>query len=312
MLSALALILTGCGGEGERTDNPFAERAQTVLPNPLLQAAATQADAEGRTADAERLRRLDEVAVGIWLTPERFPEDEVASYVADTVATAGPTVPVFVLYGIPDRDCASGFSAGGLDEDSYLPWVRAIAAAAGETSVAVLEPDALAAATSCADENTRIELLREAVDILADAGVTTYVDAGHSFWVSAADMAELLRSVGVERIRGFATNVANYQPEPKERAYAAELSGLLGGAQYVIDTGRNGESTATGEPVEEWCNPSEQSLGVLPGVVDDDSGLDALLWIKPPAESDGTCNGGPAAGDIWIDRALELATAAGW
>ena len=28
----------------------------------------------------------------------------------------------------------------------------------------------------------------------------------------------------------------------------------------------------------------------------DGSGLDALLWIKLPGESDGTCNGGPAAG----------------
>ena len=35
--------------------------------------------------------------------------------------------------------------------------------------------------------------------------------------------------------------------------------------------------------------------------------VDAYCWIKRPGESDGTCNGGPAAGGWWPDRALELA-----
>jgi endoglucanase len=30
------------------------------------------------------------------------------------------------------------------------------------------------------------------------------------------------------------------------------------------------------------------------------------LWIKPPGESDGPCNGGPAAGAWWPDAAIEL------
>jgi endoglucanase len=34
---------------------------------------------------------------------------------------------------------------------------------------------------------------------------------------------------------------------------------------------------------------------------------DAFLWIKPPGESDGTCNGGPGAGQFWVDYALALA-----
>jgi endoglucanase len=35
--------------------------------------------------------------------------------------------------------------------------------------------------------------------------------------------------------------------------------------------------------------------------------VDAYLWLKKPGESDGTCNGGPKAGEFWLDRALELA-----
>ncbi len=326
LLGAL-VVLVGCSGS-DKPVAPAPERIQTVVANPELEAAALQAEAAGRDADASRLRRLNEIPTGIWLTPERFPATEAAAYVSGLVAEAtgspvvaqspedesskAPTTPVFVLYGIPDRDCTGEFSAGGLSQEAYLPWVQAIATAAGESSVVVLEPDALAAATSCAEESTRVDLLEQAVGILAVAGVTTYVDAGHSAWVPPEDMAALLRQVGVERVRGFATNVANYQPQATERIYADTLSGMLDDAHYVIDTGRNGNSTKTGDSVSEWCNPSGQALGALPAFVRGDGGLDALLWIKPPAESDGPCNGGPPAGDLWIEGALELATTAGW
>lgn len=35
--------------------------------------------------------------------------------------------------------------------------------------------------------------------------------------------------------------------------------------------------------------------------------VDVFLWVKPPGESDGTCNGGPAAGRWWPEYALGLA-----
>ena len=35
--------------------------------------------------------------------------------------------------------------------------------------------------------------------------------------------------------------------------------------------------------------------------------LDAFLWIKRPAESDGACRGAPQAGQLHLDYALELA-----
>lgn len=30
------------------------------------------------------------------------------------------------------------------------------------------------------------------------------------------------------------------------------------------------------------------------------------MWIKPPGESDGSCNGGPTPGKFWLDYALDL------
>ncbi|CAN5118313.1 hypothetical protein BH09ACT12_BH09ACT12_36430 [soil metagenome] len=319
---AIVTLLTGCGSSDDSSHratsadgNVFAELPQTVADSPRLTAAAKQVAADGDADGAASLERIATVPTGIWLTPERYGANEVGPYVAGVVAsTEGGTVPLFVLYGVPDRDCTGGYSTGGLTTDTYLPWVQAIADAAttdGATSAAVLEPDAVAGSVSCGGAD-RLSLLHDALGILTDAGLTTYVDAGHSDWLPASTMARLLRKVGVENGRGFATNASNYQPEASERAYAAELSSLLDGAHYVIDVGRDGDPSGSGKPVKDWCNPPDRALGESPGYVDDGSPLDALLWIKPPAESDGECHGGPPAGDIWVARALELAAGAGW
>ncbi len=39
---------------------------------------------------------------------------------------------------------------------------------------------------------------------------------------------------------------------------------------------------------------------------------DALTWIKAPGESDGTCGGGPPAGQFWVDYAIGLAQRAAY
>jgi endoglucanase len=293
--------------------NPFQAREQYVDRSALLVAADDQAHADGDARGSAVLDRMLKVPQGIWLLPERFPTSgSVGAFVAATQKAAGSDVPLFVVYGIPDRDCAAGQSSGGLDATTYLPWVQAIADAAGRDGRAavVLEPDALATADQCHLADERVRLLSGAVTELRNAGVTTYVDAGHSSWVSVADMARLLRAVGVTTVRGFATDVSNYQPEDAETAYAGQLRRALGGAvHYVVDSGRNG---APGAGPTDWCNPPHRALGREPGYVADGTGLDALLWVKPPAESDGTCHGGPAAGEVWTQRAVALATAAGW
>jgi endoglucanase len=179
----------------------------------------------------------------------------------------------------------------------------------GGQVAAVVEPDALASAVECDRRAERVELISAAVEALAAAGVTTYVDGGHSNWVDPADLAPLLQQVGVADVRGFATNVANYQTDDDERAYGEKLSRLLGGAHYVIDSGRNGNGST-----EDWCNPTGRAYGTDPSAAPrgDAAHLDAYLWIKPPGESDGVCGGGPAAGDFWPERALEMAASSGW
>jgi endoglucanase len=322
-LLALVPALSGCSGSGgeaaggkpaeAQAVNPYAERSGYADPGSHAARAAAQAEADG-DADAERVyARLATTPQGIWLTPEQHPPGQVGPFVEQVVAAADAAgqVPTFVVYGVPDRDCTGGFSQGGLTAEQYGPWTDEIAGAAGagDRAAAVVEPDALAAAIECDRRDERVRLIRAAVAALAGAGVTTYVDGGHSNWVDPADLAPLLKQVGVEDVRGFAVNVANYQSDQDERAYGEQLSGLLGGAHYVIDSGRNGNGST-----KDWCNPTGRAYGTDPAVAPegDAAHLDAYLWVKPPGESDGECGGGPAAGEFWPKRALEMAASSGW
>lgn len=284
--------------------NPFTRHEMFVHPH----SQAAQAAESHAGHEAELFARLAAIPTAIWLTPEAHPTGSVGPFVGEITdqAEAAEQMPVFVTYAIPARDCSAGHSAGGLDAHGYGAWIEEVAGALRSPAVIIVEPDALAMAAECDRVRERVELISAAVDVFGDAGAVVYIDAGHSDWIDPAPMAELLERAGVNDARGFATNVSAYQSDDAERAYAETLRDLVGGANYVIDSGRNG---AGGTP--QWCNPSEQALGQRPGAIDDD-GLDALVWVKPPGESDGTCGGGPPAGQWWGTRAVELATNAGW
>jgi endoglucanase len=120
-------------------------------------------------------------------------------------------------------------------------------------------------------------------------------------------MAALLRAADVRKVRGFSLNVSNFNPTPAQEAYGDRLSRLLGGAHYVIDTSRNGAATA-----KTWCNPPGQALGTPPTADTGNPRVDAFVWAKPPGASDGSCNGGPPAGQFWLAYALSLARNARW
>ncbi|MCS5716799.1 glycoside hydrolase family 6 protein [Herbiconiux sp. CPCC 205763] len=309
----LATMVAGVGAiyaqGGVAGDNPFAGSSFFVDPGSKAQTAADAAAGSDDDADAATFTRIAAVPTAIWLTPEKHPVGEIGGYVsgiAEAAQKLGQT-PVFSVYGVPNRDCGN-LSSGGLSAEQYPVWVQEIAdALSGGPAVVILEPDALALADECGNVDERLAEIGAAVDSLAGTGLTVYLDAGHSNWGPAADMADLLNRAGVSRARGFSTNVSNYNATDVEQAYADQISALTGGAHYVIDTSRNGNGSDG-----QWCNPSGRALGAEPAVSPSGSAQDANLWVKPPGESDGTCNGGPAAGEWWNAGALELATNAGW
>lgn len=295
-------------------DNPL---AGDVLHD---QADAQVDVARAAETDARRGELLGAVATqpqGRWLTGDVAVE-QVAARVRTWVAEAAGAVPVLVVYALPGRDCGSYSAGGAADEAAYLSWVDQLAAglrADDGEAVVVLEPDGLAQ-LDCLDAGaraSRLRMLTGAVDRLgAQPQTHVYLDAGHSGWVPAAEMAGRLLAAGVDRARGFSLNVSNFQPTADLTDYAADLSVRTGGAHAVLDTGRNGTGPAPAGPLS-WCNPEGRALGTPPTTATGSDVVDALLWIKPPGESDGTCGPGQLpAGQLDVPRALELARTAGY
>lgn len=286
------------------TAGPFTGQSLYTDPD------SSVAKAVASSGDAAALAPLPTTPTAIWLLPEAHPTASVASFVDGVAkaAEAAEQMPVFVIYGIPDRDC-NNESAGGLTDAEYPGWVSAIAQGlAGHKTAVILEPDSLALSVSCGNTDARVEQIRDAVSRLnaADSTVTAtdmsiYLDGGHSTWLDVATQSQLLQRAGIENVRGFATNVSNFNTTQSERDYDEQVSAQTGGSHYVIDTSRNGNGTNG-----EWCNPAGRKIGDAPGAVSDGSKQDANLWIKNPGESDGECNGAPAAGAWWNDGALAL------
>jgi endoglucanase len=122
-------------------------------------------------------------------------------------------------------------------------------------------------------------------------------------------MATRLKSAGVAGARGFFLNVSNFRTTAGELSYGDQLSALIGGKHYVVDTSRNGLGPTADS---QWCNPAGRALGNRATTATGDALADAFFWIKRPGESDGTCNGGPAAGQWWAGYALGLAQRAAY
>lgn len=263
-----------------------------------------------RPADAARMEAMGAQPMAEWLGEWNTDVGAEVDRIL-TLAGGSGTRPVLALYAIPMRDCGS-YSAGGLTPSAYRVWIDQVASGIrGRHPIIVLEPDALAQTTCLTDEQhaERETLLRDAVTRLADAGAYVYIDAGHSGWLGAAEAAARLLRVGVDRARGFALNTSNFGSTSSQVTYGRTISSLVGGKPFMLDTSRNGNGFS---PDGQWCNPPGRALGAKPTLSTGLADVDGFLWIKRPGESDGTCNGGPAAGGFWADYALDLAKSAGW
>ena len=278
-----------------------------VLASERTKASAAAASEAPGSPEQDAAAYLAAQPTAYWLVPEADPLGAVGDRVAQLAREARLQSArlAVVVYGLPGRDCGN-YSAGGLEPAAYADWTReigaALTAASDVSPIVILEPDSLALAPDCGNLGARAAQLSDAIDALASEQTWIYLDGGHSNWRPVSEMASLLRQVGgLDRVRGFATNVSNFNATADEVRYARALSTAVGGGLHaVIDTSRNGAGS-TGD----WCNPPGRLVGEPGGSVGDDV-VDTNLWIKPPGESDGTCNGGPPAGIWWPGGAVEL------
>jgi endoglucanase len=292
--------------------NPFA--GVKLYVNNYSNAAQQAQDWESsRPADAKLIAKIAAQPTAWWMG-EWSKDVQIASKNLGNATSSEGTVPVVVLYNVPNRDCGQYSKGGSVSNEAYSKWIREFAKGAGSNRfIVVLEPDALGLMTKClspADQKARMAMMKDAVEVLeATPGVSVYIDAGNAKWAPAADMAKRLQGAGVDEADGFALNVSNYIANEPTLEYGHAISALLGGKHFIVDTGRNGNG-ATADA--EWCNPDGRAIGVAPTTNTGDPLVDAFMWIKPPGESDGTCHGGPKAGDFWPELALGLAKRAKW
>jgi cellulase/cellobiase CelA1 len=176
-----------------------------------------------------------------------------------------------------------------VEMQAYEKWVSGFAAGLGDRpAVVILEPDALAGLNSCssnAQRQARLQMLSYAVKSLQTKRDRVYLDAGHSNWVPAGQMAGRLRAADIGQAYGFALNVSNYDPTGREIGYAHELDRALGlPKRFVIDTSRNGNSSSggPGRPAADLIPraPPGAAGGALAGRLFTNPDTQAADWVQ--------------------------------
>ncbi|MBA3891172.1 MAG: glycoside hydrolase family 6 protein, partial [Gemmatimonadaceae bacterium] len=230
--------------------NPMQGRPLYVHPatDARRQAAAWQ---RSRPDDAARMLRIASQPHAIWLG-EWDGDVRQVTETHSRNAEGARSLPVFVAYNIPYRDCGLHSRGGARNGSEYRRWIIGLARGlGGRPAVVVLEPDAIAAIdclpARLADE--RYALIAEAASVLTTAGAIVYIDAGNANWQQPGEIARRLTRAGIASAQGFALNVSNFHATDPNVQYGARVSQLVGGKHYVIDTSRNGR----GAQVErEW------------------------------------------------------------
>jgi endoglucanase len=293
VLAVLAATVLGCAQQPDRTLHPD---PPAVTYRPLTHPFRDARLAVDPDSEAARYERANGAG---WLAPiadqpqahwVNSPQDLDTLPVLLGAARDQHALPVLVAYWVPNRGCTNN-KQGAPTPAAYQAWIRSMIARLGATrAVVILEPDAVSA--DCFDA-ARGKVLAQAVRQLSAAGQSVYIDAGHPRWKSTGQTAERLLESGIADAEGFAVNVSNRQTTATDIAWGRELSDLVGKRPFVIDVSRNGIGPPPDGPggAAQWCNPAHQGLGVAPTTHTGVPGVDALLWIKRPGESDGKCGG---------------------
>ncbi|MFG2022914.1 glycoside hydrolase family 6 protein [Streptomyces sp. NPDC048825] len=320
-VAGAVLLLAGCfssGDDGNEANEPAGEVSQQpkgddpfwVNPDGNAAEQVSTFTEEGKKKEAELIRKIAAQPTGQWVTPESA-EDEARGFTE--AAEKADRDALLVVYNIPHRDCGQFSQGGAADGNAYREFIDQVASGIGDRNATViLEPDALLhVVDGCTAEEfhqERLDLLKGAVEKLSSLENTkVYLDAGNA-GSNPSDLYDPLKRAGIDQADGFSVNVSNFYTTEDSTQYGKELSAKIGNKPFVIDTSRNGNGPYT-EGEDPWCNPPGRALGEEPTTKTGDDLVDAYLWVKRPGESDGTCRGGPKAGEWWPEYALNLAKA---
>jgi len=344
-VASCLVLASACGGAQTdargagppaTTANPFAGARFYLNPDYVKE---VEAAAAASPAHAALLRKVEAYPTAVWLDSIASAQqvsrhlDGAQKQQGDGKESAQPVLSVFVVYDLPNRDCSAKSSSGELAVESggearyqkeFIDVIAAqFAAHPAQRIAAIIEPDSLPnVATNlnvpkcAASEQAYRRSIAYAISRLSLPHVSLYLDAAHAGWLGwdpnrtkiATIFKEVLEAAGgADKVRGFATNVSNYNvvrgddgktlepsnPCPDEMSYVEALADSLGdvgikGKGFIIDTSRDGRPgirTRWGS----WCNVKGAGLGERPRAAPAKL-VDAYFWVKPPGESDGTSN----------------------
>ncbi|KAI0160011.1 1, 4-beta cellobiohydrolase [Hypoxylon sp. FL1284] len=229
-----ASTATKANGAAEWSGNPFS--GVSMWANSFYASEVSESAVPVLGAGAEAVAKVPSF---MWIDT-RDKVDMMADTLANIKAAndAGAETPnagIFVVYDLPDRDCAAAASNGEYSiadggAEKYKAYIDAIVDVAKNYSdvrlLLVIEPDSLANMVTntniekCANaQDTYMELTSYAIKGLNLPNVAMYLDAGHAGWLgwpanldpAAALFAKVYKDAGSpDALRGLVTNVANY------------------------------------------------------------------------------------------------------
>ncbi|KAL1841084.1 hypothetical protein VTJ49DRAFT_7415 [Mycothermus thermophilus] len=359
--TVLAALLAAAGSaspvpelEARQSGNPFVGRTLLVNPGYSLKLDQTRQAflSRGDQANANKVKYVQEKVGTFWWISNIFLLRDIDAAIQEARAAKqrgeNPIVGL-VLYNLPDRDCSAGESSGELKlsqnglnryKQEYVnPFAQKLKAATDVQFAVVIEPDALGnmvTGTTAFCRNARgpqQEAIGYAISQLQASHIHLYLDVANGGWLgwpdnlgpTAEEVRTILQKAGSNaRIRGFSSNVSNYNPyqtdnpppftagspSADESRYANSLGEAMRQrglpSQFIIDQGRVALPGARSE-WGQWCNVSPAGFGQPFTTNTNNPNVDAIVWVKPGGESDGQCgmSGAPQAG-AWFDAYAQM------
>jgi endoglucanase len=241
----------------------------------------------------------------------------VSRYLTRASVQSPGTVPLLATYRILNGLCSGHrLSDSPVDAAGYHDFIEGFAQGIGSyRAVLFLEMDSIITMPCLSGHGkaVREHELSDAINILNAncPHLVIYLDAGAADALPARDAARYLRRSGVANIQGFFLNSTHFDWTSHEIRYGEQISRMLGGKHFVINTGENGigprrPRDIVHQGLEVLCNP-RAGLGPLPTASTGYGNVDMFAWTSNPGESGGQCvPGAPPTGQYWPAYAKSL------
>ena len=309
----------GFGEAAEAPDNPLAGLEFYVDKETSTWEAWQHLERTGQQAKADEIWKIAREPRNLWFGDFTRPANQFYGKVRRPIeeAKALGQVPLLTVLRALAVKCSPDYQGGGPREDALTrAWYDKFANAIGDDRVVIaFEPDSLGTVDCQARSrrDDRYRLLRYGLTRLSELPNTTvYMEAGASDWMKPHTTARKLRKVGIHVADGFMLNATHYDWTGNNIRYGAQVSRLVGGKHFIINTGYNGRGPVhykkipgqASRRINVWCNPGLRGLGIPPTTETHHPLVDAYLWVNRPGYGQ-SCAGFKIA---WhLPRALEVA-----